>query len=58
MLTVDFDRFPIVPGDRVLDLGCGGGRHAFALLRKGADVIGWLPSRQGGQRHRRRTRDR
>jgi len=39
MLTVDFDRFPVVPGDRVLDLGCGGGRHAFALLRKGADVI-------------------
>ncbi|MGH3417729.1 MAG: class I SAM-dependent methyltransferase [Actinocrinis sp.] len=39
MLTVDFDRFPVSPGDRVLDLGCGGGRHAFALLRKGADVV-------------------
>ena len=39
MLTVDFDRFPISPGDRVLDLGCGGGRHAFALLRRGADVV-------------------
>ena len=39
VLTVDFDRFPIAPGDRVLDLGCGGGRHAFALLRKGADVV-------------------
>jgi SAM-dependent methyltransferase len=39
MLTVDFDRFPVSPGDRVLDLGCGGGRHAFALLRRGADVI-------------------
>jgi SAM-dependent methyltransferase len=39
MLTVDFDRFPVGPGDRVLDLGCGGGRHAFALLRKGADVV-------------------
>ncbi|MBS2965293.1 class I SAM-dependent methyltransferase [Actinocrinis puniceicyclus] len=39
MLTVDFDRFPVGPGDRVLDLGCGGGRHAFALLRKGAEVV-------------------
>ena len=38
MLTVDFDRFPVAPGDRVLDMGCGGGRHAFALYRLGADV--------------------
>ncbi|HTR69160.1 MAG TPA: class I SAM-dependent methyltransferase [Mycobacteriales bacterium] len=39
MLTVDFDQFPIAPGDRVLDLGCGGGRHAFELYRRGADVV-------------------
>jgi SAM-dependent methyltransferase len=39
MLTVDFDRFPIIPGQRVLDLGSGGGRHSFALLRKGARVV-------------------
>ena len=38
MLTVDFDRFPVARGDRVLDMGCGGGRHAFALYRMGADV--------------------
>ena len=25
-----------VPGDRLLDLGCGGGRHAFEALRRGA----------------------
>ena len=39
MLTVDFDQFPVGPGDRVLDMGCGGGRHAFALYRRGAHVV-------------------
>jgi SAM-dependent methyltransferase len=39
MLTVDFDQFPITPGERVLDLGCGGGRHAFELYRRGAHVV-------------------
>ncbi|GAA0412117.1 class I SAM-dependent methyltransferase [Microbispora corallina] len=39
MLTVDFTRLPVGPGDRVLDLGAGGGRHAFEVLRRGADVV-------------------
>ena len=39
MLTVDFARFPVGPGDRVLDLGCGAGRHAFEVLRRGAHVV-------------------
>ena len=39
MLTVDFTKFPINPGDRVLDLGCGAGRHAFEAYRRGARVI-------------------
>ncbi|MEV4577930.1 methyltransferase domain-containing protein [Nonomuraea jabiensis] len=39
MLTVDFARLPVGPGVRLLDLGCGGGRHAFEALRRGADVI-------------------
>ncbi len=39
MLTVDFRRFPVRPGQRVLDLGCGGGRHAFEVYRRGADVV-------------------
>jgi SAM-dependent methyltransferase len=39
VLTVDFGRFPVGPGDRVLDLGCGAGRHAFETLRRGARVV-------------------
>ncbi len=39
MLTVDFDRLGLQPGDRVLDLGCGAGRHAFEMYRRGADVV-------------------
>ena len=39
MLTVDFDKFPVGPGVRVLDMGCGGGRHAFSLYKQGADVV-------------------
>jgi SAM-dependent methyltransferase len=36
---VDFRRFPVGAGDVVLDLGCGGGRHAFEAFRRGAAVI-------------------
>jgi SAM-dependent methyltransferase len=39
MLTVDFGRLPVRAGDRVLDLGCGGGRHAFEAARLGARVV-------------------
>jgi SAM-dependent methyltransferase len=39
VLTVDFRRFPLRPGHRVLDLGCGGGRHAFEVCRRGANVV-------------------
>jgi len=39
VLTVDFAQFPVGPGDRVLDMGCGGGRHAFSVYRRGADVV-------------------
>lgn len=39
MLTVRYDRLGVRPGDRVLDLGAGGGRHAFEAMRRGAEVI-------------------
>lgn len=38
MLTVDFDRFGVRAGTRLLDMGCGAGRHAFEALRRGATV--------------------
>lgn len=39
MLTVNFDRLGLLPGDRVLDMGCGAGRHAFEMYRRGASVV-------------------
>ena len=39
MLTVDFDRLGLAAGERVLDMGCGAGRHAFEMYRRGADVV-------------------
>ncbi len=38
MLTVRYDRLGLRAGDRLLDLGCGGGRHAFEAARRGATV--------------------
>jgi SAM-dependent methyltransferase len=39
VLTVDYDRLGVCPGDRLLDLGCGAGRHAFEALKRGARVV-------------------
>ena len=39
MLTIDYDRLGLAAGDRLLDLGCGFGRHAYETLRRGADVV-------------------
>jgi SAM-dependent methyltransferase len=39
---VDFlvDALQLAPGDRVLDVGCGPGRHAKAFVARGLDVVG------------------
>jgi SAM-dependent methyltransferase len=39
MLTVDYDTLGLRPGDLLLDLGCGFGRHAFEGFRRGARVV-------------------
>ena len=40
MLTVDLERLGLRAGDWLLDAGCGGGRHAFGALDRGANVVG------------------
>ncbi|MCG8634654.1 MAG: class I SAM-dependent methyltransferase [Desulfobacterales bacterium] len=41
MITVDFNRLHLRPGDRILDLGCGSGRHVrHAGDRDNVTVIG------------------
>lgn len=39
MLTVDFERLGVRDGVRLLDMGCGGGRHAYEAWRRGATVV-------------------
>jgi SAM-dependent methyltransferase len=39
VLTVDFDRLGIGHGAKVIDVGCGAGRHSFEAYRRGADVV-------------------
>jgi len=40
LLTVDLERLEVEPGDRLLDVGCGEGRHCFGAMERGADVVG------------------
>ena len=40
LLTVDLERLDVRPGQRLLDAGCGEGRHCFGALERGAHVVG------------------
>ena len=39
MLTIDFDRIEDWRGLKVLDLGCGKGRHSFEAMKRGGFVV-------------------
>lgn len=39
MLTIKFDKLGVAPGDQVLDVGAGFGRHVFECARRSADVV-------------------
>lgn len=39
MLTVDFERLGLGRGERLLDVGAGGGRHAFEAMKRGAVTV-------------------
>ncbi len=39
MLTIRFDRLGLRPGDLVLDVGAGFGRHCFEVARRGGRVV-------------------
>jgi SAM-dependent methyltransferase len=39
MLTIKFDRLHLRPGQLVLDVGAGFGRHAFEVARRGAQIV-------------------
>lgn len=34
MLTIDFDRLDVQPGDRIIDIGCGEGRHTIKACQQ------------------------
>jgi len=64
LLTVDLARLDVRAGDRLLDAGCGEGRHCFGALERGADVVGLdldaagLRAAAGGLRRRGEERGR
>jgi SAM-dependent methyltransferase len=39
MLTVDYDLLGLRPGELILDMGAGAGRHAFESLRRGGRIV-------------------
>lgn len=47
LLTVDLERLRLAPGERLLDAGCGEGRHCFGALERGVHVVGLDLDRSG-----------
>ncbi|MXZ29673.1 MAG: methyltransferase domain-containing protein [Acidimicrobiia bacterium] len=39
MDTVDYRLLGLAPGELVLDVGCGSGRHAYGVVRRGSDAV-------------------
>lgn len=39
MLTFDFETLDVQSGHRLLDVGCGNGRHTYEALKRGAHVV-------------------
>ena len=39
MLTARYELLEMGPGDLLLDMGCGFGRHAYEAARRGARVV-------------------
>jgi SAM-dependent methyltransferase len=39
VLTLDFDKLGVGPGDKVLDIGCGFGRHSYEVIRRGGHAV-------------------
>jgi SAM-dependent methyltransferase len=58
LLTVDLARLELRPGERLLDAGCGEGRHCFGALERGVHVVGLDLDRSGLRAHRERLSER
>ncbi len=58
LLTVDLERLRLRPGERLLDAGCGEGRHCFGALERGVRVVGLDLDRDALRRSVGRLRER